>query len=142
MTSDNCASAFEEDEKLDIPTRKRSLSRYSSRHKNRKVDKNSRHHNFDGYSTTSANGQKNESDFEEEVANNSTHGFYQGNDDQQQNRMNNLAEQTADLTRNNPKDMSQKQPVQEYKPPMKPQASINNKDEEESKSEKIAMIVT
>ena len=60
MTSDNCASAFEDDEKIDVPTRKRSQSRYSSRRKNRK----------DGYSTN-----QNESEFE----NSSTYGFYQGN---------------------------------------------------------------
>ena len=85
MTSDNCVSAFEDDgDKLDIPMRKRSHSRYSSRHKhqhrNQAVDIRMRVQ--DGYSTTSGIGLKNtESELDEDdMAHSSTHGFYQGND--------------------------------------------------------------
>lgn len=74
MLSDNCTSAFEDEGKLDIPQRKRSHSRYSSRHKNNRSDKLSRHQ--DGYSTASMAGLRNESEFEDDMVNNCTHGLY------------------------------------------------------------------
>ena len=125
MTSDNGASAYGEDENLDVPQRKRSHSRYSSRHKNsRRADKNSRYNIQDGYSTTSAaGGFRNESEFDDEVANSSTYGFYQGNADLQQNKK--AEEMDADQTVNNPQSARQENnsAAYEYKPPMKQQTS-------------------
>ena len=119
MTSDNGTSAYGEDENLDVPQRKRSHSRYSSRHKNsRRADRHSRYNNQDGYSTTSAaGGFRNESEFDDEAANSSTYGFYQGNADLHQNRK---AEMDADKAGNNPQSARQENSaVYEYKPPMK-----------------------
>ena len=103
MTSDANQSAYEEDENLDVPNRRSSVSRYSSRRKGERADKHLRHQ--DGYSTTeAAGGFKNESDFEYDTGRSK---LYKASGD--------------------PTDVGA---ANEYKPPMKPFATTNINEEE------------